>query len=154
MTDGRDKGSKHTWGEVRELAQRDAVAIFGMVYVPGGPGRPLYRRPEYGTPLHALCELSGGLVLASSDRDEDWVLRWLMQTLRERYIVEFPRPSNGTGGIHSLDIKVDRANAVVRSTGITVPLKSQALKADPTTIPSDPSLTPEMGSRRVLSDPK
>jgi hypothetical protein len=153
VTDGQDKGSKHTWNQVRGFAQYAAVAIFGLTYVPNEPGRTHFVSRE-GIPFNSVCELSGGIVLTASERDVDRVLKKFMQMLRERYIVELPRPSNGTKGVHSLDMKIDKTSAMIRTTGISVPVRDPTLMADPATIPSDPSLAPELGTRRVLTPPQ
>jgi hypothetical protein len=39
----------------------------------------------------------------------------------------------------------------IRSAGISVPLPDAAVLADPTTVQSDPSLTPELGTRKVVT---
>ena len=74
--------------------------------------------------------------------------------LRERYIVEFPRPTNGKVGMHGLQVRIDKGNYFIRSTGITFPLMDPAVLADPTTVVSDPSKAPTMGSRHPLPSPR
>jgi hypothetical protein len=74
--------------------------------------------------------------------------------VRERYIVEFPRPSNEKAGRHGLLVKVDRGGYFIRPAGITFPLMDPAVLADPTTVASDPSKAPTMGSRRPLASPR
>ena len=67
--------------------------------------------------------------------------------LRGRYIVEFPRPFNATGG-HNLAVSIEKSNDFIRPAGISVPIEDPAILADPTTVPSDPSLTPVEGKER------
>jgi hypothetical protein len=75
--------------------------------------------------------------------------------LRDRYIVEFPRPSNSTRGEHDMRVKIAKSgDDFIRPSGISVPIRDPALLADPTTVPSDPSHAPEQGQRRILLKPK
>jgi hypothetical protein len=48
---------------------------------------------------------------------------------------------------------VNKTDAFIRPAGISVPVVDPAVLADPTTVPSDPSSTPELGKRRVLTPP-
>ena len=73
-----------------------------------------------------------------------------MTTLRERYIVEFPRPSNSTAGKHSLMVRVEKAEDFIRVAGVTMPIPDAAAMADPTTISTGPSNAPVQGERREL----
>jgi hypothetical protein len=82
------------------------------------------------------------------------VLKRFTTLLRERYIVEFPRPFKSEGGEHSLVVTIDKSDAFIRSAGITVPIADPAVLADPMTVPSDPSRTPEYGKRRILTAPQ
>ena len=169
ITDGKDKGSKYTRDQVMTFAQGTGTAIFGLTYaerslvgVPtmGRHGAGMYV-PGDGGPrgtdaeLISLCELSGGVVMTASDsRSVGLTLREFVTMLRERYIVEFPRPSNSTPGTHDMEVRVARANYFIRPAGISVPLPDPALAADPTTIQSGPSQTPEQGTRKGATAPK
>jgi hypothetical protein len=74
--------------------------------------------------------------------------------LRERYIVEFPRPSNSTAGEHDMQVKIEKGIYKIRPSGVSVPLPDPAWAADPTTIQAGPSQAPEEGTRKVISKPK
>jgi hypothetical protein len=74
--------------------------------------------------------------------------------LRGRYIVEFPRPFHSESGEHSLIVTIDKSDAFIRAAGISVPMADPAVLADPTTVPSDPSHSPEYGKRRILTAPQ
>ena len=77
------------------------------------------------------------------------------EMLRERYVVEVPRPLNSTPGEHGIHVKIEKSeDDFIRPAGITVPLPDAALLADPTTVPSDPSLTPAMGTRAPMKKPQ
>jgi hypothetical protein len=152
VTDGSDRGSRNTWNEVRRFAQRKGVAIFGVVYVPYSFDP--FHRASYEDAFNSVCELSGGMIFKTNGRDMAELLKGFVTTVRERYIVEFPRPSNSTAGEHDLVVTIEKKNDVfIRSAGISVPIPDPALLADPTTVPSDPKLTPEMGTRHPMTNP-
>jgi hypothetical protein len=74
--------------------------------------------------------------------------------LRERYIVEFPRPSNSTAGEHGMEIKIDKGAYLIRPSGVSMPVPDPVLMADPSTIQAGPSQAPEEGTRKVMNKPK
>jgi hypothetical protein len=154
VTNGNDKGSKYSWNEVRAYAQATGVAVFGLRYVPEEPGRLHFLNIGGEDAFNSLCELSGGMVLTASRRTVAPALKRFTTLLRGRYIVEFPRPFHSKGGEHTLMVTIDKSDAFIRSSGVTVPIADPALLADPTTVPSDPSRTPEYGNRRILTAPQ
>jgi hypothetical protein len=171
VTDGLDKESKHPWNEVTEFVQDTGVAVFGLSYsvesaigdviVPnrrGGGGT--YRQtgsasPQVAPQFTSLCEMSGGIVTRMNERGSPQEsLQKIVQTVRQRYIVEFPRPSNSTAGKHNMQVKVGKDDYVVLTAGVSVPIPDPALMSDPTTVPSDPSRSPEQGPRKPLPKPQ
>ena len=153
ITDGSDKGSTSTWNYVRALAQSAGVAIFGVVDVPPQLTGSWNRSRE--DPFNSVCQLSGGTIFITNERDVAETLKRFIQTVRERYIVELPRPLNSTPGEHGLRVKIAKSeDDFVRSAGLSVPLPDPAVLADPTTVPSDPTLTPELGRRKVMTKPQ
>jgi hypothetical protein len=169
VTDGQDKGSKRTPDEVRIFAQETGTAIFGLNYADRRPlGMPTMGRhgagmyvPGDGGPQGAqaalirVCELSGGVVTTTSEtRSLGLTLHDFVTMLRERYILEFPRPSNSTAGSHGLQVRVASGNYFIRSSGVLFPIPDAALAADPMTIQSGPSQTPEQGTRKATATPK
>jgi hypothetical protein len=169
ITDGQDTGSKNPWNEVRFFAQETGTAVFGLNYTPesfaGSVALPSRRGgvslPANGSfsttedSLISLCELSGGIVMTMSDRRSLEVrLEKFVTMLRQRYIVEFPRPSNSTAGQHDIEVKIDKDNYLIRPAGVSLPVPDAALMADPTTIQSGPALAPEQGTRKVLTKPQ
>jgi hypothetical protein len=156
VSDGEDRGSIHAWKDVVVYAQATGVAIFGMT----NASQSLVSRnrvsPWYGTEnsFQSLCELSGGIVLLTGTRSLADTLKRFTAMLRERYIVEFPRPANTTPGEHGMTVKIAKGeDDFIRSAGISVPLPDAAVLSDPTTVPSDPSLTPELGTRLPAAKP-
>ena len=152
ITDGNDKGSTSSWEYVRVIAQSAGVAIFGLTYKQSGP-RPLAQR--YEDAFNQVCQLSGGMVRMTDGIFLGPELKRFTEMLRERYVVEVPRPAHSTSGEHGFAVKVAKGDDYfIRPTGITVPLPDVAVLADPTTVPSDPSLTPEMGTRAPMKKPQ
>jgi hypothetical protein len=149
LTNGDDQDSKETWKDVKVMAQSFGVAVFGVDYVP-------YRsvlRMSYENEFNSMCELSGGMLVVTDKSDVGSTLKDILKNIRERYIVEFPRPSNSTAGYHNLLITIEKSAAFIRPSGISLPIADPAVLADPTTVPSDPSLAPVQGTRRVLTNP-
>jgi hypothetical protein len=156
VTNGRDRGSRSTWNEARSLAENRGVAVFGLSYLPpyARDTTQAFLRWSSEDPFHSLCELSGGTVLSTNTRSVEQALKRFTAMLRERYIVEFPRPAKATPGVHVKEIKIARSNDFIRPAGISVPIPDAALLADPTTVPSDPTRTPELGTRAPMKKPQ
>jgi hypothetical protein len=155
VTDGYDKRSQHTWNEVNSLAQATGVAVFGISYVPSeAPGGEFrYIRWSSEDPFRSLCELSGGVVLLSPPGLLDFRLQRFVTLVRERYIVEFPRPANATSGKHVQQVRIAKSKDFIRSAGISVHIPDAAELSDPTTVPSDPLRTPVVGKRKPMTIP-
>jgi hypothetical protein len=152
VTDGDDKGSQMKWNELRARAQAAGVAIFGLTYRQFGYKNMPQR---YEDIFNSVCQLNGGMVLNSDGVFLSQQLKQFTTTLRERYIVEVPRPANVTQGRHGIQVKVAKGDDYfIRAAGITVPVPNAAVLADPTTVPSDPSHTPELGTRKVMTKPQ
>ncbi len=154
MSDGADTRSKMLWTDLTSYAQSAGVAIFGVRYYSAARARPaMVTLPSSGRedPFPTLCELSGGLLFETRSLPLDDMLKRFTAMLRERYIVEFPRPPSSTAGRHSIDVRVEKSNDFIRSSGISVPMPDAAVLADPTTVPQDPSNAPVYGKRKVLS---
>ena len=146
VTDGIDRGSRNSWNALRFFAQTRSVAIFGLVQ----PSDLKNRGNE--VPFNDVCQLSGGMLLPTSVEDFRKQLAWAVTLIRGRYIVEFPPPVNATSGSYRLDITISKSRrAFIRPSGSQVPIDDPAVLKDPTTVPSDPSRTPELGSRKILS---
>jgi hypothetical protein len=152
VSQGQDTGSKRTWNEARDYAESTSVTIFGLPYVPADKAWTTVWDTE--NPFHQLCELSGGMVLPTPPKYLPGAIKTMGTTVRERYIVEFPRPSNATSGKHTMRVKVDHGERYfVRSAGTSVPTPDPAVLADPSTVSAGPKDTPEMGTRKILTKP-
>jgi hypothetical protein len=173
MTDGHDRGSKHTWNQVRFYGAATSVAIFGLM--PRGWGsagirdelvdlaygqvdapypfaRPAIEGASRGDVFELMCELTGGLVLTSRVGEVGLEMQRFVGLVRGRYIVEFPRSDDVTAGAHSFAVTVDNSAAFVRASGKSVPLPDPEELADPSTQAKDPSKAPQSGNRKILSN--
>jgi hypothetical protein len=157
VTDGHDRGSVRSWNEVRRYAQVTGVAVFGIMEKPvvaSTVQAPAVRQRDENA-LQSICELSGGMVMMTNFASVQGTLERSIAMLRARYILEFPRPAKSTSGEHDMRIKIAGGDDdFIMPTGITVPLPDPASSADPMTVRSDPSHTPEQGQRRILKNSK
>jgi hypothetical protein len=141
---------------VRDYAQAAGVAVFAVTGMPltSQFGGFVYRQNDANT-LQAICELSGGMMTMTYPAMDGRILQRLIEMLRGRYILEFPRASNSTGGAHEMRVKVAKGESFfIRPSGISVPIPDPALLKDPTTVQAGPSQAPEQGNRRILKSPK
>ncbi len=156
VTDGRDRGSIRSWNEVRSYTQAAGIAVFGMenMAVTAGWSSIIWSHQNDANAFQSICELSGGMLMLTSPNSIGKTLEQSIALLRERYIVEFPRPSNSTKGEHDMRMKIAKGgNDFIRPSGISVPMPDPAVLADPTTVPSDPTHAPEQGQRHPLQKP-
>lgn len=120
ITDGDDLRSKVGPYDLGVLAQLDAVTIFGLDatnHLSGNPG--LHWADERS--LSAVSEQSGGIALELGGQTLDGVLTRFVQMLRDRYIVEFPRPTDLKPGRVELEVRVTGSDFFIRSAGKSVP---------------------------------
>jgi hypothetical protein len=152
VTDGSDKGSKHSWDDVRILAQAAGVAIFGLAYDSISTGVVPNRNFEDN--FNSACELSGGTVLTTTGRGEAQALKKFLGMVRGRYIVEFPRPVESAPGRHDFRITIAKSAAFIRPAGISVPAADPAVLEDPMTVRPDASEEPAEGMGGVPTKPQ
>jgi hypothetical protein len=150
VSDGEDTGSRASWTQAKLFAGARGIAMFGLRVPPESD----HDDPDSIDKFSSLCESSGGLVMGTDTNDLQKKLTRFVAMLRERYIVEFPRPSNGTAGFHDLVVRVENSDDFVRSAGASFPLANPALMADPTTVPADPTKMPAQGTRHILLPPQ
>ncbi len=154
ISGGTDVGSLLTVEDVHQAASDNGVSIFGLTPVfafqsPVGVGG---RRSSLGGPsgasgslsalstlspsgsFGALCEETGGIALRTSDDSLPNDLRTFVKMLRERIIIEFPRPREATPGTHILSVQIAKSHAFIRPAGIQIPVADPRVAADPSTI--------------------
>jgi hypothetical protein len=151
LTDGEDHGSHNSW---RDLG-RYSMAILGLRPLPGPPPSLFFATLRPGEDnLSLLCSTTGGVVIPVEPRTLDDQLRIPPAMLRHRYILDFSPPSNGSAGLHDMEVSIQDRSALVRATGIGLPIPDKALRSRPDTIPSDTSQAPKLGDRRILTQPR
>jgi hypothetical protein len=165
VSDGVDRGSQHTPLELASEMQTYAVTTFGvrpaatdqsMTSLVGKTIMTVQSSMGQMTtqyPLQAISELSGGMTLQADRLNAGKQIAHVPELVRNRYILEFPRPSNATQGGHQFDVKVARSDDFVRASGVTFPLADPKIAADPTTLPNDPALTPRLGKPKPPPPP-
>jgi hypothetical protein len=136
VTDGVDRGSKISWNALSIDAALNGVAIFGLLDSP----------PQLV--LNNICDATGGMLLTTDRKTLPKSLQAFTAILRGRYIVEFPRPRSNVPGYHGMEISVDRTIAFIRTSGAQIPLDDPTIVNDPSTIQSDPTHAPTLGSHR------
>ncbi len=160
ITSGMDEASLYTWKQLQLYAGHYNVTIIGL----RTPIRMNWNdSPTLAYPaLHIieedafgmLCGQSGGTVLPVDTRTLGLQLQRAIALLRNRYILEFPRPVNGSSGLHDIEVRTKDRRAIVRPAGITFPIRDNKAAQDPTTVPSDNSHDPVVGDRKIITQPR
>ena len=160
LSDGVDRGSKVSWEEVRRYAVRSGVTIMGIRAAPVfnqfstfGPDEQQRFASVTEDIFATLCGGTGGITFYDNAGTIDLTLRRVIDFIRNRYILEFQRPSNTTAGDHTIAVSIPDKAAIIRVSGATFPLRDQELTNDPSTVPTDLSHAPEFGDRKVLTQP-
>ena len=120
ITDGDDIRSKQSPADVGTLAQTNGVTIFALDptnHLNGNLG--LHSADEQL--LSHISESSGGMTLEPEGQSLDQQLKGFVQMLRDRYIVEFPRPTNLKAGRVELEVRVTGSDFFIRAAGKSVP---------------------------------
>jgi hypothetical protein len=139
VTDGRDLSSKLTSEYVRYSAQDAAVTIFELTERQEMQVALGAWRPPNSIPLNSICQSTGGLKLYSNRANLTRDLERITMMLRERYILEFPRPRGLTADRHDLKVTIAHSDALVLPAGISVPLASDKELATPVIPPASPA---------------
>jgi hypothetical protein len=166
VSQGRENGSKSRFTLVAEYLSSMGVAVFGL------RDNQEYAREattsQYGSPVSrgrtltepgmsndedlfsVICASNGGMVLDASNPGVAKDLPHLIELLRGRYIIEYPRPDDKTPGFHTAEITIAGANAFIRPTGGSAPIPDPAIANDPNTLPGTPSPA-KVGTRRHIA---
>jgi hypothetical protein len=139
-----DKGSIASDEIVHEAATGRGTAIFGISpYAPEvnymSPRRGMSAQITAPAPappqrFELLCENTGGMVRMATQDTLSSMLQLFIRNLRERIVIEFPRPKNTVPGTQIISVMLPNSDAFIRSAGVTVPLPSAHTLADPNTI--------------------
>jgi hypothetical protein len=162
VTDGHDGGSSYKWAEVQTYAASKGVAVFGFRDVfnsrfqtqtsgLSGRGVPTITGQLSDEDLfRAMCESNGGIVVSTTRFQLFKDLEQFITNLRERYIVEFPRPDDAQPGLHDIQVRVSKMRYIVHSTGVSVSMPDPHEADDPNTVPVSKSPA-TYGKRRPLA---
>jgi hypothetical protein len=109
---------------VQTNAAAAGVTLFAVKYVNGGSfPASIYSETEG---LNLLSASLGGVNVPSSFDDLGDVTKALIENIRRRYILSFPRPANGDAGAHSLEVSTNVKGVTVRSSAASAPLLDDA----------------------------
>jgi hypothetical protein len=159
LTDGHDSGSKTLWKNAMNWAQVESIAVFGLRTVPVAPlqaTRPVHGKVDTPPRLspedqfNQICQLTGGVEVPASGRILSDQLKELLQMVRERYIVEFPRGREEQAGIHTLDVYFQGKRFYIHSTGDTATVATTEEVKAATTLKTNSSWAPVVGHRTIL----
>ncbi len=152
VTDAFDNKSQITRAQLQEFATNLSTSIFTVDY-----DRRVHNPIDYvraratQTDLQSITSGTGGLILQTTPTTFADTLKNIVTLLRGRYIIEFPRPSNTSTGMHIIDVKVPKKDAVVLSAGVSVPMPGDKELNDPDNVPSDPARAPTIGNQKKKS---
>ena len=160
ISDGDDHRSVYSnWLDVARFAGSKSITIFGIrpvtkhtevdIYDPfADPGAHGWWTMTSADPFGMLCGSSGGTVLAvgKGTKEMSGQVQRVMTMLRNRYILEFPRPVNGGPGLYSIKVMIDDPKAIIRPAGVAFPPRDRDPQLPEGTLPQDESKMPVAGS--------
>jgi hypothetical protein len=163
ITDGIDSGSRTPWTKIRRRAQVESIAVFGLLPMPvigtvnhQGTGEQLFNIHSPFTrsiedKFSQICSLSGGVEFQARSATVSWRLKEFTNMVRERYILEFPRPPTEEAGDHSLQVSYKKRGLYIAPSGISLPVASEEEKKSADTASyASPVPTPVEGGRKIL----
>jgi len=146
IVNGERTVNAYTLGKVRIAAAAAGVTLLVIKYVYGLRLPPLiYSTTE---PFNLLSASLGGVSVYSSFGDFGEATETLIDHIRRRYILSFPRPGNGTAGVHSLEVSTNVRGAIVRSSTASAPLLDDAPCTSNDGLRLCPDHRPQYGTKR------
>jgi VWFA-related protein len=151
LTSGEDRKSRYTPDAVASLAQMNGVSLFALKSTMPLNADPLLSTSADGD-LAVTTEASGGMTLHRDHQSLDKELQKFILLLRDRYIVEFPRPPHAQSGKVDLLVNVTGADLFIRAAGKGVPLPDPADGSNGVVVvassnePVGAAVTPEVSS--------
>lgn len=137
-----------SWADIHRLAAAEGVAVFGLN---DGDAYDWWRQ-DNSHPFRSLCESTGGVVMHTGKSDLAKQLQQWVTLLRNRYVVEFPRPQQLALGVHNIQISIKKDDmAFVTLSGVSVSLPDPALTSDPHYLPSTAGADIPVGKRRPIA---
>jgi hypothetical protein len=105
---------------VQAIAATQGVTLFAIKYLKQGSFPASVYSATEG--LNVLVSSLGGISVHSSFDDLGDVTETIITIIRQRYILSFPRPGNGSAGAHRLEINTNAKGVIVRSSAASAPL--------------------------------
>jgi VWFA-related protein len=153
LTSGDDHGSTLSANDLKKQAQNEAVTVFGFDVVrhpyssagltsPVSAGWGSSRSPSVliaGSPafwsagelaLDDIAGATGGVSLNLEGDDPARLLERFVQMVRDRYILEFSRPANGSARELTVNVRLDDRDAFIRLGGDSIPVPGTQSIAD------------------------
>ena len=167
VSDGLDDTSQMSWTTLAHYAGRFNTTLMGLrVLQRDSRSSDLSQRLPSFTPaterlvrededvFGLLCGETGGIVLCVNDRTMHRQMNSTIKLIHQRYILEFSRPRNGIAGLYHVDVSIPDRHAVVLAAGIGFPPRNPGQDTGPGNIPSDPARAPQLGDRKILTQPQ
>ena len=152
VTNGDDRKSRYSPEELTVAAQNGQVAIFGLDPVHQGRMSPL--STDSGVMrLMRVCELSGGVRLELYQSSVAKRMQQFTRMLRERYILEFPRPTDMKAGDAVMLVRIEDSNAFIRAAGDEVPIADQPFTDESKPISAAPQAAQGVEDNPVVAAP-
>jgi hypothetical protein len=86
--------------------------------------------------IYSLAQQSGGFLFSLTNSTVPNALNEIVRLLRTRYILQFPMPTNVSPTIYRVFVTVPKVVAVIRPSGIGVPLPKPAADHPSTDLPA------------------
>jgi hypothetical protein len=129
VTGGRDGKGSLTWPQVNQEAKNNSVTVFALT----APDPLDFQRM---TDIYDLTQESGGFLFSPTPSDLPMALNRMISLLRKRYILQFPMPQSLTPVVYQVDVTVPKFDAVIRPSGVTVPVPQPEVDHPASDLPS------------------
>ena len=132
--------------KVQSIAAAESVSVFAVKYVDRNDFPSSVYSATEG--INVLVSSLGGVSIHSSLDDLGEVSQNLIKLFRQRYILSFPRPGNGSVGAHRLEVSTNMKGIIIRSSAASAPVldTSHCKEADGKWVCSQQR--PEYGNQR------
>jgi hypothetical protein len=130
VSGGRDGKDSMTWPEVNNEAKSNSVTVFALT----APDLP---ELQIVTDVYDLTQDSGGFLFSPTATELPKALDRVISLLRNRYILQFPMPESLVPVVYHVDVTVPKFDAVIRVSGVSVPVPKPEVDHPATDLPSE-----------------
>ena len=120
IVNGEQKADPKPLEGVQRVAAAEGVTLFAIKYLHNGRFPASVYSDSEG--INLLVSSLGGVMLPSSFDDLGAVAETIIDDIRRRYILSFPRPGNGSPGAHRLEIDSTAKGVRVLSSAAAAPV--------------------------------